>query len=56
MRSIEEEMKGKNVLRFGLFTNACQEQDIEERFVRAKIAADRVKDEPQIIGSFYDMG
>ena len=52
----EEEMKGKNVLRFGLFTNACQEPDIEERFVRAKIAADRVKDDPQIIGSFYDLG
>ena len=51
----EEELKGKNILRFGLFTNARQEPDIEERFVRAKIAADRVKDDPQIIGSFYDL-
>lgn len=51
----EEELKGRSILRFGLFTNARQEPDIEERFVRAKIAADRVKDDPQIIGSFYDL-
>ena len=48
----EKEMKDRVILRFGLFTNAQKEPDIEERFVRAKIAADRVKDDPQRIGSF----
>ena len=40
-------------MRFGVFTNALQEANIEERFNRAKIAADRVKDDPQTIFAFY---
>ena len=42
-------------LRFGVFADARQETDIEERFTRAKIAADRVKDDPQRICGFYDL-
>ena len=42
-------------LRFGVFTDAGQEPDIEERFDRAKIAADRVKDDPQKICGYYDL-
>jgi hypothetical protein len=41
-------------LRFGVFTDARQEADIEERFVLAKIAADRVKDEKQKRCGYYD--
>lgn len=51
---VEQDMKERVKLRFGLYTNAEQEPDIEERFVHAKIAADRVKDDPQLIGGFYD--
>ena len=43
-------------LRFGVYTNAKQMTDIEERFVRAKIAADRVKDDEQKKCGFYDLG
>lgn len=48
-------MAGRINLRFGVFTDARQEADIEERFDRAKIAADRVKDDPQTICGFYDL-
>lgn len=34
-------------LRFGIFVDAQQESDVEERFLRARIAAERVKDDPQ---------
>ena len=47
-----KDMEDRVILRFGVFTDAQQEPDVEERFVRAKIAADRVKDDPQLIGSF----
>ena len=50
----EQEMTERVSLRFGVFTDARQEPDHEERFVRAKIAADRVKDEPGRICGFYD--
>ena len=52
----EEGMGDKVHMRFGVFSNAQQEADIEERFVRAKIAADRVKDDPQVICGYYDLG
>ncbi len=52
----EEELADKVRMRFGLFANAQQEADIEERFVRAKIAADRVKDNPETICGYYDLG
>ena len=40
-------------LRFGVFSDARQETEIEERFVRAKIAADRTKDNSrQIYGEW----
>lgn len=42
-------------IRFGVFTNAEQEPDIEERFERARIAADRVKSDPDIICGYYDL-
>ena len=41
----EKEMNGKAVLRFGLFTDAQREHDIEERFIRARTEADRVNDD-----------
>jgi GGDEF domain-containing protein len=44
---------GKVSMRFGVLTNALQEANIEERFNRAKIAADRVKDDPQTMFAFY---
>jgi diguanylate cyclase (GGDEF)-like protein len=42
-------------IRFGVFTNARQEPDMEERFERARIAADRVKNNPEQICGFYDL-
>ena len=50
----DEEMADKISMRFGVFADARQVTEIEERFVRAKIAADRVKDDPQSICGFYD--
>ena len=41
-------------LRFGVFTDARQEPDIDDRFDRAKIAADRVKDDEHSAIGFYD--
>ena len=40
-----EEMADKVSLRYGVFEDAQQEPDIEERFVRAKDAADSVRSE-----------
>ena len=50
-----KEMADKVRLRFGVFTDARQEPDIEERFDRAKIAADRVKDDPEKVCGFYGL-
>ena len=51
----EDVIKGKVSLRFGVYSKANSETDIEERFVRAKIAADRVKDDQQTICGYYDL-
>jgi hypothetical protein len=37
-----------------VFADAHEEPDIEERFIRAKAAADRVKRDPQNICGFYE--
>ena len=52
----DQKMASKVSLRFGVLYDAGQEPDVEERFVRAKAAADGVKDDPQkIIGTYkYD--
>jgi diguanylate cyclase (GGDEF)-like protein len=47
------EMAEKVSMRFGVFTNAHEEANIEERFICAKIAADRVRDDPQKMYEFY---
>ncbi|MBR3019477.1 MAG: diguanylate cyclase [Clostridia bacterium] len=51
----DKETSDKVSLRFGVFTDAQEEPDIEERFDRAKIAADRVKDDSKQICGFYDL-
>lgn len=51
----EKEIADRVSLRFGVFTDAKREPDVDERFVRAEIAADRIKDDPQIICGFYDL-
>ena len=43
-------------LRFGVFANSRQVEDIEERFVCAIIAADRVKNNPEETCGFYEFG
>ena len=50
---VEKETKNKVSIRFGVFTNANLETDVEERFVCAGIAADRIKDDPQKLFEFY---
>ena len=47
------EIEDKASLRFGMFPNARREPEIEERFARAIIAADRVKDAPDSLCGFY---
>ena len=54
MRSPGDDMADRISLRFGVFADARQEPDIEERFIRATIAADRVKDDPQRFCGFYE--
>lgn len=51
----DEEIAEKISLRFGVFIDARQEKKVEERFDRAKIAADRVKDDPERICGYYDL-
>ena len=42
-------------LRFGVYIDARQEPDVEERFVRAEIAAQRTKDDPRSLCGFYEL-
>ena len=42
-------------IRVGIYVDARQTADIEERYNCAKIAADRVKDDPEKLCAFYDM-
>ena len=51
---VEKETESKVALRFGVFSYAQQEPDIEERFVRAKIAADSVAYDPTKVCGFYE--
>ena len=51
----EKETSDKVRLRFGVFTDAGQEPNIEERFDRAKIAADRVKDDSEKTCGYYEL-
>ena len=48
-----EEFADKFSIRFGIFTDARQAENIEERFELAKIAADRVKNDPERNCGFY---
>ena len=48
------EFADKVSVRFGIFTDALRVESAEERFERAKIAADRVKADPEKICGFYD--
>ncbi len=51
----ESGFSDKISIRFGVFIDAQRENDIEERFTRAIIAADRVKEDPRNICGFYDL-
>lgn len=50
----EKETAGKISLRFGVYANAQQETDVEERFVRAVQAADNTKGKPDVICGFAE--
>ena len=50
-----KETADKVHMRFGVFADARQEPDIEERFKLAKIAADKVKNDQETICGFYDV-
>lgn len=47
---VEEETAGIIKLRFGVFIDAKQEPDIEQRFIRAKNIADSMENEPLKLG------
>ncbi len=50
---VEKETASKVSLRFGVFSNANRESDIEKRFSHAIIAANSVKNDPDTICGFY---
>ena len=50
---VDEEVADKVWLKFGVFPNAGQEPNIEERFACAKVAADSMEDSTRICG-YYD--
>ena len=52
--SSDGETAGKFSLRLGVYLNAQQEPDIDERFDRAKAAADSVRDDPQKLCGFWE--
>ena len=49
-----EEIAGKVSIRFGVLSDARQVENTKERFEFAKIAADRVKNDPERNCSFYN--
>ena len=51
----DPETAGRVNLRFGVYIDARKEPDIEERFVRAEIAARRTKDDSGILCGFYKL-
>jgi GGDEF domain-containing protein len=50
----DEETADRVSLRFGVFADAQQEDDVEERFDCAKLAADRIKEDPDTICGYYE--
>ena len=50
----EKDIADKIGVTFGVFTDARQTENIEDRFEYAKIAADRVKNDPERNCGFYD--
>jgi PleD family two-component response regulator len=50
----EKEFADKVHLRFGIFTDAQQAENIDDRFEYAEIAADRVEDNPERKCGFYN--
>ena len=51
---LEKETADKVCLKFGVFVNARREPNVKERFARAVLAADSVKDDPNKICGFYE--
>ena len=49
----EKELAGRIKLRFGVFADAGKVKNVEERFIRARIAADSVKEDSDAIFGFY---
>ena len=49
----EKELAGRIKLRFGVFADAGKVKNVEERFIRARIAADSVKKDSDAIFGFY---
>ena len=49
----EKEIENRISLRIGVLSDAQQEPDVEERFVRAKIAAERIKDDRDKICGYF---
>ena len=49
----DEEIRERVDLKFGIYANAQQEPDLEERFMRADLAAGKVKNDPERLFAFY---
>ena len=50
----QKDIADKAGVRFGVFADAQTEEDITERFDRARVAAERVKDDPTKVCGYYD--
>ena len=50
---VEEDTARKVRLRFGVYEDAGKEADIEERFLRAKSAADAIEEDPDVRIGYY---
>ena len=49
----DEEIRERVDLKFGIYANAQQEPDLEERFLRADLAAGKVKNDLERLFAFY---
>ena len=51
----DQEIENRVTLRIGVFADAQLVADAEDRFVRAKVAAEKVKEDPEALCGFYDL-
>ena len=51
----DKEIKERISIRIGLYSNAQQESEVEERYAHAKAAAEKVRDDPDSLCGLYEV-